>query len=287
MAAPKPRMSTPLLQRLSRIAPYFRTARAGFVAAFVAAVVAAATEPLIPELLKRLLDDGFGPQRSFPLWHVPVAFIGLFAIRGLAHFVAQYSLAWSANRGVLTLREAMFAPPAERRAGALREAQQQLADQHAGLRSAVGLAATGATSPLTIVRDSLTIVFLFASLLWRNWQLTLFIVLLAPAVALVMRIVSRRLDKLTRAHQAATDELAYVVEENVLAWRIVRLHGASATQRARFAQAQPPAAPADDQVGHRGGHQLAADADDRRGGDVGGGRGRAVARRPVRAPARR
>jgi ATP-binding cassette, subfamily B, bacterial MsbA len=89
---------------------------------------------------------------------------------------------------------------------------------------------------LTIVRDSLTITFLFASLLWRNWQLTLFIVLLAPAVALVMRVVSKRLDKLTRAHQAATDELAYVVEENVLAWRIVRLHGASATQSARFAK---------------------------------------------------
>jgi molecular chaperone DnaK (HSP70) len=34
--------------------------------------------------------------------------------------------------------------------------------------------------------------------------------------------------------QAATDELAYVVEENVLAWRIVRLHGASATEAARF-----------------------------------------------------
>jgi subfamily B ATP-binding cassette protein MsbA len=55
-------------------------------------------------------------------------------------------------------------------------------------------------------------------------------------VALVMRVVSRRLDKLTRAHQAATDELAYVVEENVLAWRIVRLHGASVTQGQRFAK---------------------------------------------------
>ncbi len=226
-------MSTPLLQRLSRIAPYFRTARAGFVAAFFAAVVAAATEPLIPELLKRLLDDGFGPQRSFPLWHVPVAFIGLFAIRGLAHFVAQYSLAWSANRGVLTLREAMF-----RR---LQNAAPALYTQHntssltnmlvyevqSGSQQLVNIA-------LTIVRDSLTIVFLFASLLWRNWQLTVFIVLLAPAVALVMRVISRRLDKLTRAHQAATDELAYVVEENVLAWRIVRLHGASAAQGARF-----------------------------------------------------
>jgi subfamily B ATP-binding cassette protein MsbA len=226
-------MSTPLLQRLSRIAPYFRTARAGFVAAFFAAVVASATEPLIPELLKRLLDDGFGPQRSFPLWHVPVAFIGLFAIRGLAHFVAQYSLAWSANRGVLTLREAMFrrlqnaAPALYAKHNTSSLTNMLVYEVQSGSQQLVQIA-------LTIVRDSLTIVFLFASLLWRNWQLTLFIVLLAPAVALVMRIVSRRLDKLTRAHQAATDELAYVVEENVLAWRIVRLHGASATQSARF-----------------------------------------------------
>jgi ATP-binding cassette, subfamily B, bacterial MsbA len=226
-------MSTPLLQRLSRIAPYFRTARAGFVAAFLAAVVAAATEPLIPELLKRLLDDGFGPQRSFPLWHVPVAFIGLFAIRGLAGFVAQYSLAWSANRGVLTLREAMFArlqnaaPALFAKHNSSTLTNMLVYEVQSGSQQLVNIA-------LTIVRDSLTIVFLFASLLWRNWQLTLFIVLLAPAVALVMRIVSKRLDKLTRAHQAATDELAYVVEENVLAWRIVRLHGAGPAQSARF-----------------------------------------------------
>ena len=228
-------MSTPLLQRLSRIAPYFRTARVGFVAAFVAAVVAAATEPLVPELLKRLLDDGFGPKRSFPLWHVPVAFIGLFAIRGLAHFVAQYALSWSANRGVLTLREAMFdrllnaAPTLYTKHSSSSLTNMLVYEVQSGSQQLV-------QTMLVIVRDSLTIAFLFASLLWRNWQLTLFIVLLAPAVALVMRVVSRRLDKLTRAHQAATDELAYVVEENVLAWRIVRLHGANAAQGARFSK---------------------------------------------------
>ncbi len=226
-------MSTPLLQRLSRIAPYFRTARAGFVAAFIAAAVAAATEPLVPEMLKRLLDGGFGPTRSFPLWHVPVAFIGLFAIRGLAHFVAQYALAWSANRGVLTLREAMF----ER----LLNAAPVLYAQHSSsalTNTLVYEVQSGARqlvqTALVLVRDSLTITFLLASLVWRNWQLTLFILVLAPAVALVMRVISRRLEKLTRAHQAATDELAYVVEENVLAWRIVRLHGATTAQGARF-----------------------------------------------------
>jgi subfamily B ATP-binding cassette protein MsbA len=226
-------MSTPLLQRLARIAPYFRAARPGFVAAFVAAALAAATEPLVPEILKRLLDGGFGAQRTFALWHVPVAFIGLFALRGLAGFVAQYALAWSANRGVLTLREKMF----DRLLNAA-PALYALHNASALTNTVVYEVQTGARqlvqALLTLVRDSLIVIFLLASLVWRNWQLTLFILLLAPAVALVMRLVSRRLDKLTRAHQVATDDLAYVVEENVMAWRIVRLHAAAPAQSRRF-----------------------------------------------------
>ena len=92
-----------------------------------------------------------------------------------------------------------------------------------------------ANALMMVVRDSLTTLFLFGYLLWLNWKLTLFIVLLAPAVAFVMRAVSRRLDRLTRAWQSATDELAYVVEENVLAARVVRLHGAQQGQASRFA----------------------------------------------------
>ena len=53
-----------------------------------------------------------------------------------------------------------------------------------------------------------------------------------------MRTLSRRLHRLTVEGQKATDELAYVVEENVLAWRIVRLHGAQATQAERFGARQ-------------------------------------------------
>ena len=89
-------------------------------------------------------------------------------------------------------------------------------------------------SPLALVRDALTLVALLSYLLWLNWQLTLFVGLLFPAIALVMRALGKRLHRLTVEGQQATDELAYVVEENVLAWRIVRLHGAAARQSARF-----------------------------------------------------
>lgn len=226
-------MSTPLLQRLARIAPYFRASRIGFVVAFGAAIVAAATEPLLPALLKKLLDEGFGASRGFPLWAVPLFIVGLYVVRGVAHFVSAYALAWAANRGVLTLREGMFAR--------LLDAAPALFTQTSAsslTNTLVYEVQTGAqqlaNALMMMVRDSLTSVFLFGYLLWLNWKLTLFIVLLAPAVAFVMRAVSRRLDSLTRAWQIATDELAYVVEENTLAWRIVRLHGAAGSQRERF-----------------------------------------------------
>ncbi len=67
-------------------------------------------------------------------------------------------------------------------------------------------------------------------LMYLNWRLTLFVLVLFPAVALVMRTVGQRLRRLVRAGHKATDSLAYVVEENVLAWRIVRLHDAGRHQ---------------------------------------------------------
>ena len=79
------------------------------------------------------------------------------------------------------------------------------------------------------MRESLTLVALLGYLIWLNWKLTLFVGVMFPAGgAGRCALISRRLHRLTLAGQKATDELAYVVEENVLAWRIVRLHDAAA-----------------------------------------------------------
>ena len=230
-------MTTPVLPlkaRLARIAPFFRASRRGLVLAFIGSVIAAATEPAIPALLGALLDKGF-KNHSLPLWQVPVAIIGIFALRGIAGFIASYGLSWASNRSMVGLREAMFAR--------LLDAQPALFTRH----SASSLVNTltfevqnGATqlvnSMQSLVRDSLTLIALLVFLLLKNWQLTLFVGVLVPAVAFVMRVLSKRLHRLTVQGQRATDELAYVVEENVQAWRIVRLHAAERSQAQRFSQ---------------------------------------------------
>ncbi len=223
---------SPLRARLARIVPFFRNSRRGFVIGFLGAAVGAATEPMIPALLKWLLD---AIQRGggVPLWIVPVAVIGLTFVRGTAGFVAQYGMSWAATRGVLELRTAMFARLLDAEPGLFSR------NMSSNLINTVTYEVQNGATQLVyalqdLVRDSLMLVAMLAYLLYLNWQLTIVVAVLMPAVTLVMRFYSKRLHRFTVESQKATDELAYVVEENVMAWRSVRLHAAGAAQANRF-----------------------------------------------------
>lgn len=231
-ARPHKPLDGTLTQRLLRLWPYFRSAKTGIGLAAVATLVGALTEPLIPALLKTLLDRGFA-QGNVELWMVPVALMGLFGIRGVAGFTAQYALSYTASLGLLNLRRAMFVK--------LNDAQMTLfARQNASKLSntLVYEVQTGSqllvTAFLTLTKDSLAVLALLGYLLYLNWKLTLIVLMVFPGLILIMRVLSRRFYKLTRDSQQATDELAYVVEENALAHRMVRLHGAQERQTQRF-----------------------------------------------------
>ncbi|WP_422842552.1 lipid A export permease/ATP-binding protein MsbA [Acidovorax sp. M2(2025)] len=222
-----------LITRLRRLSVYFGNQRTAWVLAVAATLVGAVTEPLIPALLQPLLDRGF-TQGTLPLWLVPLAILGVFFVRGIAQFVGQYALARIANEGMLTLRQSLFDRVLAAEMGLFsRQSASALSN------TVVYEVQTGATllvqALLGISRDGFTLVALLAYLLYLNWQLTLIVAVVVPGVAWIMKTLSRRLYHLTKSSQQATDELAYVVEENVLAHRMVRLHGAQAGQAGRFA----------------------------------------------------
>jgi ATP-binding cassette, subfamily B, bacterial MsbA len=224
-------MST-LLQRFARLAPYFSSGKRGLAIASLGSLLIALSEPVLPALMKPLLDEGFG-KSDLPLWLVPVVIVGLFVLRSVASFVAQYALAWTANEGVLNLRSAMFArllgahPEIFTRHSASKLTNILVYEVQQGSNLLV-------TALLAVVRESLTLVALLGYLIWLNWKLTLFVGVMFPLVFVSVRLISRRMRRITLASQKATDELAYVIEENVLAWRIVRLHEAARQQTARF-----------------------------------------------------
>jgi ATP-binding cassette, subfamily B, bacterial MsbA len=228
-----------LRQRLKALGPYFSGTQWAFVISGLGAALAGACEGGVAWLMKPLVDQGL-VRPGFPLWAIPVSIIVLFTVRGLAGFVVNYTLAWAANHATLRMRAEMFE--------CLLEAHPKLFATHSasslintvvyevlnGVAQLVGAAQT-------VLKDSFTVVALLGMLIYLNWQLTLFIAALVPAVGVTMRVFGKRMHRITRESQVSGDQLAYVVEENTLAWRIVRLHGAQGLQQARFASASAAA----------------------------------------------
>lgn len=221
-----------LWRRIVRVWPYFSGSRAGWALAIGATIAASATEPFVPALLKPLLDRGF-QKGALDLWLVPVSLILLFTVRGVAGFVAQYALAKVTNEGLQALRRAMFGKLLSSRLSLFAD-QSSSAIANTVVYEVFNGSSMMINAVMKLARDVLTLAALVAYLLFLNWKLMLIVSLLFPAVALVIQLLTRRLYRLTRESQVATDNLAYVVEENVLAHRDVRLHGAQAGQASRF-----------------------------------------------------
>ena len=224
--------SKTLIQRLLRAARFFNTPTITWLAVVVSVIIVSISEPMIPALLKPLLDRGF-VQGKIELWLVPVSLIGLFAVRGLSVFTSQVAMAKISNQGLLKLRTQMF----EKLLHAHPDLYRQQSASALG-NTLVYEVQTGASmmvqSLLSMARDTLTLLALVGYLLYLNWKLSLIVALLFPSVAWLIKALSKRLFVLSKNNQHATDELAYVVEENALAYREIRLYGGQNFQKKRF-----------------------------------------------------
>lgn len=221
-----------LIQRLRRLLPYFGNLPGVWALVAAGALVGAATEPLIPALLKPLLDRGF-QQGALAIWTVPVALLLLFGVRGLAGYVSQIGLTKITTHGLFAMRQSMF--------NKILAADLKLFSEQSSstLSNTVVYEVQNGSimlvnALLSLTRNGLTLLALTSYLFYLNWKLTLIVATMFPAVALVMKILTRRLHHLTKASQEATDNLAYVVEENVLAHRDIRLYAAQKLQADRF-----------------------------------------------------
>lgn len=224
--------SKTLIQRLLRAARFFNTPTITWLAVVVSVIIVSISEPMIPALLKPLLDRGF-VQGKIELWLVPVSLIGIFAVRGLCVFTSQVAMAKISNQGLLKLRTQMF----EKLLHAHPDLYRQQSASALG-NTLVYEVQTGASmmvqSLLSMARDTLTLLALVGYLLYLNWKLSLIVALLFPSVAWLIKALSKRLFVLSKNNQHATDELAYVVEENALAYREIRLYGGQNSQKKRF-----------------------------------------------------
>ena len=214
---------------LGYVKPYWRT----FALSILATAVTGATEPLLPALLKPMLDGTFIQKDDTVIRLAPLIILLLFFVRGVASFVSTYAIGWVGNKVVMDLREKMFHK--------LLTLPTHYYDDHATgnliskVTSDVNQVTSAATNVVTVtIRDSVVVVGMLGWMFYLNWKLTLFSLVMFPIIAVILKVINARMRNASRDAQHAIGDLTQVIGESISAHKVVKLFGGQQYERDRF-----------------------------------------------------
>jgi len=206
-----------------------------FLASILGMAVVSVTEGGFAWIMKPLIDGGFVKNDASSIRYVPMLIIGIFVARGLFGFMASYATNWVGRQVIFQIRSQMFTR--------LVHLPSRFFDAHSSgiliskLIYDVEQVMNAATKAFTsVVKDSLSLVFLLGWMLYLNWQLTLLFMLLAPVIALTVRIISQRFRKSSRLIQQSMGEITHVVQEATEGQRVVKIFCAQDVESRAFDQ---------------------------------------------------
>jgi subfamily B ATP-binding cassette protein MsbA len=218
---------------LRRIVAMVRAHPRPLAVALIALAISALTDPAIAKLTQILLDRGFYDRQDNAFLWVPLAFVVVFLVRGLANYVSSYKISSVSQSVLVELRRRMF----ER---LLHWPQTTLENTPSGIviskflneaSNALNLAAEVIT---TVVGDSLSVVFLLGVLLFLNWRLTLLTLVFAPLIGGILRVFSGRLRRLNVENQMMLGELTRAVQEAHEGSRVIKVYDGVGYESERF-----------------------------------------------------
>ena len=218
------------LRLLSYARPYWRTV----VVSVISVVIAAAMEPLMPALMKPLVDESLIAKDPTSLWMVPIFLVLVVVLRGLADYVVTVSSQSLAQRTVEDLRAAVFAKQLDLPLS--RHDQEQGGRMLTRITYDTQMVADAVSNAwLVFVRDTLVILGLVGFLFYTAWELALFVFVSLPILTVAIQRIGRRLRRSNTRVQESVGRLSGLIQEALMGLKEIKIFGAQGSQRSRFA----------------------------------------------------
>jgi len=235
------------LRLLRYVLPYWGL----FAISLLGFLIFASTQPMLGYMLKFFVDGlgnpdaGLFAEVAWVVEHAPwlaqlkllqavpmlIVFIALW--QGVGSFLGNYYLAKVSLGLVQDLRIALF--------NNLLTLPNRYFDNHNSghLISRITYNVTMVTGAATdaikvVVREGMTVVFLFATLLWMNWKLTMVMVAILPVIGLMVVSASKKFRKQSKKIQVAMGDVTHVASETIQGYRVVRSFGGEGYEQDRF-----------------------------------------------------
>ena len=200
-----------------------------FIAAIAAMAVYAGSQTAFVYLTKLVTDQSFVERdMDFIRW-VPLLILGIFMVRGIADYVAVYSMSWVGRQVIKRMRREVFAKflvlPTSfydtSSSGALLSRLTFNIEQVAQAASQV---------LTTLFKDVLTIMGLVAYMFWVNARLSLFVLVTGPIIGLIIRVLSKHFRRYSSRIQHSMGDVTQAAEQVLEAHRVVKVFNGEAQE---------------------------------------------------------
>lgn len=219
-----------------RLLGYAVPYRNGFVIAVFGMILVAATEPSFAYLMQPMLDGSFVEKDPKIIRLVPLALLAIFLVRGIGSFLLRYYMEWVGRHVIHDLRRQLFSqllrlPAAFYDANTTGHLTSKLIFD-------VEQVANATTSAITIIiKDTLTIIGLFGLMLYLSWQLTLFFLVITPAIGIIIVFISKRFRVISKRIQASMGNVSQISQQAIEGNRVVKVYRGEHYENQQFAKA--------------------------------------------------
>ncbi len=211
----------PSVNEVRRLFGYLQPYRGYMLAAVLALLGGAALGLVFPWIMQNLVDAVLARGEVAELNRITLILVVTFLIRSVFYYLQGWTLAYVGERIVVDLRRETYAHLhhlsvrffTDRRVG---ELVSRLSSDVTLVRAAL------TNNVATVLSQSLTFAGSLALMLLLNWRLTLFILLLAPLIAVSGAVFGARLRRLSTQVQDQLADGTALAEEALSGTRVVK-----------------------------------------------------------------
>ena len=190
---------------------------------------------LFTNLLRPMIDDLFAKKDAYLIFWMPIWIMGIFFVRSCGTFVSDYGISYIGRHVVQTMQHDVFVSYLKLPAAFF--GSEPSGQQVSRITYTSEQVASASTDALKVaVTDGFTVIAMLFVMLHNSAYLTLSLLVMVPAIALVATVVSRRYRQISRRIQGSMGSVTGTVEESVGAHREVRIYGGQGYEAARFDQ---------------------------------------------------
>ncbi len=221
-------------QFVKRLFPYLKSHIGKLAFTSLMMVFATVLETSIPEITGQIVDTLFSTNRtSTAAFSYSIVLFIVIAASSIFALISLSTSSWVSNKVILDLRVDMFSK--------LLKLPKSYFDKNTtgGTLSKLTfdveqISAAASTIWLELIKSSFTVIILIIYLLYKNFLLSLTLLVLLPLVYFAVKLSTERIRKGSRKVQQSMGKMTHLLDENISGNDLIKIYNAQSSEKNKF-----------------------------------------------------